>query len=68
MFGVYWSKFADATLKTKSNMAIFPICRADYSDCSGPIRSITELIQDLIIKYILLQLGADWLIFIDGRV
>ena len=42
--------------------------RANNSRCSGPIRSIIELIRDLMITYILTKFGADWLIFVDARV
>ena len=40
----------------------------DNSDTSGPIRSIIELIRDLMITYILTKFGADWSIFVDDRV
>ena len=43
MFGADWSLFADASVQTKSNMAIFLI-----QVHSGPISSTTELILDLI--------------------
>ena len=49
-------------------MANFSNSRADNSDTSNPIRSIIELIQDLMITYILTQFGADWSIFVDDRV
>ena len=41
--------------------------RADNSDNSDPIKSIIELIQDLMITYILTMFGAYWSIFVDDR-
>ena len=35
---------------------------------SGPIRSIIELIRDLMVKYIFTKFGAVWSIFVDARV
>ena len=64
-FGTDWSIFADARLLTKSNMANFPIQGQITS--SGPIRFIIELIQDLMVTYILTKFGADWSIFVDDR-
>ena len=32
------------------------------------IKSIIELIQDLMVKYIMTKFGAEWLIFVDARV
>ena len=46
----------------------FSNSRADNSDSSGPIRSIIELISDLMITYILTKSGADWSSFVDDRV
>ena len=37
-------------------------------DSSGPIRSIIELIRDLIITYILTKFGTDWSIFEGAKV
>ena len=37
-------------------------------DSSAPIKAIIELIQDLMVTYILTKFGADWLIFGDTRV
>ena len=42
--------------------------KADNSDSSGPISSIIELIRDLMVKYTLTKLYADWLIFVDASV
>ena len=67
-FGTDWSIFADARVLTKSNMANFLIQRADNTDTSGPITSIIELIQDLMVIYILTKFGVDWLIFVVARV
>ena len=47
---------------------IFSNSRADNSDSSGPISSITEVIRDLMVIYILTKFGGDWLIFVDARV
>ena len=43
-------------------------CKQSQMDSSGPISSITELIRDLMVMYILTKFGADWLIFVDARV
>ena len=40
----------------------------DKLDSSGQISSITELIRDLMVIYILTKFGTDWLIFVDARV
>ena len=40
----------------------------DNSDSFDPIRSIIELIRDLMVIYILTKFGADWLLFVDARV
>ena len=63
-FGTDWSIFADARV-TKSNMANFRIQGQITKNSSGPIRSITELIRDLVITYIMTKFGADWSIFVD---
>ena len=42
--------------------------RTNNSDSSGPIKSIIELIPDLMVTYILTKFGADWLIFVDATV
>ena len=49
-------------------MANFQIQGQITQDSSGPIRSIIELIRDLMITYILTKFGADWSIFVDDRV
>ena len=66
-FGTDWSIFADARVLTKSNMANFLI-QGQVTRTSGPITSITELIRDLMVIYILTNFGADWLISVDVRV
>ena len=68
MFGTHWSTFVDARVETKSDSAIFASSRANNSDSSAPIKSINEIIQDLMVTYILTKFGADWLIFVDARV
>ena len=68
MFGTHWSTFVDARVSTKSDSAIFAYSRANNSDSSAPIKSIIELIRDLMVTYILTKFGADWLIFGDTRV
>ena len=68
MFGTHWSTFVDARVLTKSDSAIFANSRANNSDSSALIKSIIELIQDLMVIYILTKFGADWLIFGDARV
>ena len=47
---------------------IFFKSRANNSRCSCPIRSIIELIRDLIVIHILTKFGADLLIFVDVKV
>ena len=42
--------------------------RANNSRCSSLIRPIIELIRDLMVIYVLINFGADWLIFVDARV
>ena len=49
-------------------MAKFSNSRADNSDSSGPINSITEIILALVVIYILTKFGDTWLIFVDARV
>ena len=49
-------------------MAKFLIQGHITRDSSGLIRSIIELIRDLMITYILTRFGADWSIFVDDRV
>ena len=57
------------TLECKqSDSASFANSRANNSDSSVLIKSIIELIQDLMVTYILTKFGADWLIFGDARV
>ena len=68
MFGTYWSTFVDAMVYTKSDSAISANSRVNNSDNFGPIKTIINLIQDLIVTYILTKFGADWLIFVDARV
>ena len=46
----------------------FSNSRADNLDSSGPISSIIEFMQDLMVIYILNKFGADWLIFVDANV
>ena len=59
MFGTNWSTFAVVRVKTKLDTASSANSRANYSDSSGSIKSITELIQDLMVTYILTKFGAD---------
>ena len=49
-------------------MANFANSRTNNADSSGPIKSIIEIVQDLMVTYILTKFGADWLIFVDARV
>ena len=65
MFGTNWSTFIESK---KSDSAIFAKSRENNSDSSGQIKSITKLIRDLMVTYILTKFGADWLIFVDDRV
>ena len=53
MFGTHWSIFVDARVQTKSDSTIFANSRANNSDRSALIKSIIELIRDLIVTYIL---------------
>ena len=66
-FGSDWSIFADASVN-KVKYGKFSNSRADNLDSSGPISSIIELMQDLMVIYILTKFGADWSIFVDARV
>ena len=50
--------------KRSQILQIFANSRANNSDSSGPIKSVIELIQDLMVTYILTKFGADWLIFV----
>ena len=68
MFATNWSAFVDAMVLKKSDSAIFANPRGNNSDSSGPIKSIIDLIQDLMVTYILTNFGADLLIFVDARV
>ena len=58
MFGTNWSTFAVARVQTKLDSAFFANSRANYSYSSGSIKTIIELIQDLMVKYILTKFGA----------
>ena len=49
-------------------MAFFFYSRADNSDSSCTIRSIIELIRDLMVIYILTKFHVNWSIFVDARV
>ena len=68
MFGTHWSTFVDARVQTKSDSAIFSNSRANNLDRSALIKSIIELIRNLIVTYILTKFSTDWLIFEDARV
>ena len=59
MFGTNWPTFAVARVETKLDSIFFANSKANYSDSSGLIKSIIELIQDLIVTYILTKFGAD---------
>ena len=65
MFDTNWSTFIESK---ESDSAFFANSRAINSDSSGHIKSIIELIQDLMVTYILIKFGADWLIFVDARI
>ena len=52
----------------QSDSAIFANSRGNNSDSSGQIKSIIDLVRDLMVTYILTKFGADWLIFVDARV
>ena len=52
MFGTNWSTFTHAMVETKSDSADsadFANSRANNSDRSGPIKSIIDLIRDLMV-------------------
>ena len=49
-------------------MANFLIKGQITQNSCGPINSIIELNQDLMVIYIWTNFGADWLIFVDARV
>ena len=68
MFGTNWSTFVDVMVLTKYDSTIFANSRGNNSDSSAPIKSIINLIRDLVVTYILTKVGADWLIFVDARV
>ena len=53
MSGADWLISVAARELTKSNMTTFPNSRENNPSCSGPIEPIIELIQDLMIIYIL---------------
>ena len=59
MFGTNWSTFVCARVSTKLDSAFFANSRANYSYSSGLIKSIIEIIQDLMVTYILTKFGAD---------
>ena len=44
MVGTYWSTFADARVKTKSDSAMLANSSANNSHSSGPISSMFEII------------------------
>ena len=67
MFGINWSSFVDAMVRTKVQQ-FFLIQGEITQDGSGPIKFIIDLIQDLMVTYILTKFGADWLVFVDARV
>ena len=46
----------------------FSNSRAGNSNSSGLINSTIELIQALVVIYILTKFGDDWLIFVDATV
>ena len=57
-----------AGVKTKSDSAIIPNLRANYSVCSDSICPIIQLIRDFMGLYIVVKFGIDWSIFVDARV
>ena len=59
MFGTHCCTFVGARVLRKSDSAFFANSRANNSDRSAPIRSIIELIRDLMVTYILTKFGAD---------
>ena len=46
----------------------FSNSKTDNSESSGLITSIIELIQDLMVVFILTKCGTEWLILVDARV
>ena len=68
MSNTNWSTVIDARVSTMSDSVIFANSRANNLDSSGRIKSIIELIRNLMVIYILTKFGADWLIFVDARV
>ena len=52
----------------QSDSAIFANSKANNSNSSALIKSIIDLIQDLMVTYISTKFGADWLVFADARV
>ena len=67
-FRTDWSIFTGAKSVNKVKYGKFSNSRADNSNNSDPISSITELIRDLMVIYTLNKFCADWLIFVDARV
>ena len=67
-FGTDWSTDCRCYRINIVKYGKFSNSRADNSDSSGPINSIIELIQALVVIYILTKFGDDWLIFVDARV
>ena len=67
MFGTNWSTFVDARVYKSQIQQFFANSKADNSHGSGPIKSIIQLIQDLMVTYILTKFGADWFIFVDVK-
>ena len=56
MFGSNWSTFLESK---ESDSAISANSRENNSDSSGQIKSIIELIRDLMVTYIFTKFGAD---------
>ena len=52
----------------QSEISNFFNSKTNNSHGSGPIRPKIELVQDLMVIYILTKFGADWLILVDPRV
>ena len=57
--GTDWSIFADAESVNKVKKGKFSNSRADNLDSSGPISTIIELIQDLMVIHTWTKFGAD---------
>ena len=66
-FGTDWSYLQMLECK-QSQIWQISNSRADNSNSSGPIRSIIELIRDLMVTYILTKFGVYWSIVVDARV